>query len=115
MIGTSLFSLLDGMVIDQIQVQGLGLLITVIATELTARCPLCGEPSASIHSHYPRKLGDLPCAGRTVHLALTVRKFYCRNPLCLRKVFAERLAPLARPWARMTIRLCEALQAIGLF
>ncbi|HEV2662601.1 MAG TPA: ISL3 family transposase [Ktedonobacteraceae bacterium] len=115
MVGTSLFSLLDGMVIDQIQVQDSGLLITVSATEPTARCPLCGETSASIHSHYSRMLGDLPCAGRAVYLALTVRKFYCRNPLCLRKVFAERLAPLARPWARMTIRLHEALQAIGLF
>ena len=45
---------------------------------------------------------------------MTVRRFYCRNRLCERKVFAERLPHFVKPWARMTIRLNEHLQAVGL-
>jgi transposase len=67
-----------------------------------------------MHSHYHRTLSDVPCGGRSVRLSLTVRKFFCRNPLCERKVFTERLAQFAEPWARMTIRLCQSLQSIGL-
>jgi len=57
---------------------------------------------------------DVPCAGRRVQLFLTVRKFYCRNPYCERKVFAERLPTFIEPWARMTIRHCQHITSIGL-
>src|SRR6266567_3047888 len=67
-------------------------------------CPLCSQPSSHIHSHYHRTLKDAPCVGRQLQLFLTVRKFFCRNPLCSRKVFTERLKTLAEPWARMTTR-----------
>jgi transposase len=43
-----------------------------------------------------------------------VRKFFCRNPLCERKVFTERVPELVRPWAQMTIRYCEQITSIGL-
>jgi len=45
---------------------------------------------------------------------MTVRKFTCRNPLCERKVFAERLPTFVKPWARMTIRYGAHLTALGL-
>ena len=47
-------------------------------------------------------------------LSLTVRKFYCRNAYCPRKVFAERFPAFVEPWARMTIRHCEQITSIGL-
>jgi transposase len=78
--GTSLLSLPEGMLIEQIQITENGLVIALIATHPTSGCPLCSEPSSSIHSHYRRVLRDAPCAGRRVQLVLTVRKFYCRNP-----------------------------------
>jgi len=43
-----------------------------------------------------------------------VRKFYCRNAYCPRKVFTERLPTLVEPWARMTIRYCQQMTSIGL-
>ena len=49
-----------------------------------------------------------------MQLVLTVRRFYCRNAYCPRKVFTERLPAFAEPWARMTIRHCEQLTSIGL-
>jgi transposase len=112
--GTSLFSLPEGMLAEQIQITDNGLVIEVIATSPTSCCPICSEESSSIHCHYRRTLRDVPCAGRRVQLLLTVRKFSCRNPLCSRKVFAERVPTFVEPWARMTIRYCQQITAIGL-
>lgn len=112
--GTSLFSLPEGMQVSHIQITENSLAIEVIATSLTSRCPLCSEASESIHCHYRRVLRDVPCAGRPVQLVLTVRKFSCRNPLCQRKVFAERIPTFMEPWARMTIRYCQQITSIGL-
>src|SRR5215471_1136988 len=105
--GVALLQLPDGMLIEQIQIAENGLVIQVVATTPTSRCPLCAETSSSIHCHYQRTLRDAPCAGRRVQLLLTVRKFTCRNPYCERKVFAERLPDFVEPWARLTIRHCQ--------
>ena len=80
---TRLLFLPEGMLIDQIQITENRVSITVIATRLMACCPLCTQSSSSLHSHR-RVLRDVPCGGRCVQLFLTVRKFYCRNPLCER-------------------------------
>jgi transposase len=45
---------------------------------------------------------------------LTVRKFFCDEPTCPRKIFAERLTPFVAPWARVTARLFQLVQIIGL-
>jgi transposase len=70
--------------------------------------------SCSVHSHYQRRLSDTTCAGRQVQLSLTVGRFYCRNRLCERRIFTERLPRFVHRWARTTIRLTEHLQAVGL-
>jgi transposase len=111
---TPLLPLPEGMLIDQIQITATGLLISVIATHPTSCCPLCAEPSSSIKSHYRRTVRDVPCGGRQVLLALTVRKFYCRNAYCSRKVFAERFPDFVEPFARMTIRHGQQITSIGL-
>lgn len=113
--GTGLLALPEGMHIEQIQTSENDVIITVIATTPTSYCPLCTEPSASIHCHYQRTLRDTPCAGRRIQLLLTLRKFTCHNPNCQRKVFAERLPDFVEPWARTTIRFCQQVTAIGLF
>jgi len=112
--GTSLFSLPEGMQVSQIQITDNGIVVEVIATAPTSCCPLCSEPSESIHCHYRRVLRDVACVGRRVQLFLTVRKFSCRNLLCQRKVFAERIPTFVEPWARMTIRYCQQITSIGL-
>jgi transposase len=112
--GTSLLALPEGMQIDQIQITENGLIIAVVATHPASCCPLCSELSFSIHSHYRRVLRDAPCSGRRVQLVLTMSKFYCRNLLCERKIFTERLPAFVEPWARTTIRYCEQITSIGL-
>jgi transposase len=49
-----------------------------------------------------------------MHLQLTVRKFLCRNPTCVRRVFTERLPNLVAAYGRQTHRLATVLRAIGL-
>src|SRR6266581_5270164 len=85
----TLLALSEGMEIDQIKITETGLKVSVISTHPQSCCPLCSQPSSHIHSHYHRTLKDAPCVGRQLQLFLTVRKFFCRNPLCSRKVFTE--------------------------
>jgi transposase len=59
-------------------------------------------------------VADVPCAGRNVILALTLRKFVCGTPGCPRKIFTERLPGLVESYARMTSRLIALLQVLGL-
>jgi len=112
--GTSLFALPEGFFVEQIQIAEDHVVIEAVATSASACCPLCGELSSSVHCHYRRRIRDVPCAGRRVQLLLTVRKFTCRNPLCSRKVFAERLPDFVEPFARMTIRYGRQITSIGL-
>ena len=52
--------------------------------------------------------------GQPVHMVLMVRKFFCAEPGCVRKIFVERLAPVVAPWARVTARLFQLVQLLGL-
>src|SRR5579883_863217 len=65
----------------------------------TMQCPVCAQPSARIHGRYQRTVCDLPCAGRTVILLLTVRRFVCTTPTCSRAIFTERLPALVESYA----------------
>ena len=76
-------------------------------------CPVCGCCSQRTHSRYWRTLADLPMCGQHVHLLVDVRRFFCDEPTCCRKLFVERLPDLTQPWSRKTNRLVETLQRIG--
>jgi transposase len=77
-------------------------------------CPLCGRRARRTHSRYERKLADLPWGEHAVAVRLGVRRMFCDNVLCERRVFTERLPGIAVPWARKTARLTERLTAVGL-
>lgn len=49
-----------------------------------------------------------------VQLVLRVRKFRCDTTDRPRRIFVERLTPFIEPWARMTKRLSQTIEAIGL-
>jgi transposase len=109
-----LLALPDDLRIDQFTITASALVIEVISTQPVSCCPMCGQTSDQIHSRYRRVVADVPCGNRPVSLHLEVRKFFCRNTSCLRKIFTERLPELLEPSARMTNRLRSALQALGL-
>jgi transposase len=88
--------------------------LRVRATQTSAPCPLCATPAQRIHSDYERTLADLPWAQYRVRLQLRVRKWFCRNRSCPRRIFTERLPTVVAPWARCTLRLAQRLVALGL-
>jgi transposase len=88
--------------------------LTLQARRVTARCPLCGRRSRRVHSRYERTLADLPWGLHAVTVRLRIRRLFCRNVRCARRIFAERLPDLALPWARRTRRLDARLTALGL-
>jgi transposase len=110
---TSLLLLPQDMAIEGVSPSKTHLMVKVVCTLQSASCPLCQQSSERIHGRYERTVADLPCGGRRVTLALTVRKFVCRTPQCPRKIFTERLPALVRSYARMTNRLSEALELLG--
>src|SRR5688500_6046872 len=77
-------------------------------------CPDCGHASCRVHSHYRRTLADLPWHGLRVRFELSVRKFFCDEPGCARRIFTERIPTTAASYARRTRRAEGAVQAIGL-
>jgi transposase len=94
---------LKGEVADQV------ITLTVISTQQNPCCPLCGRSASRVHSHYRHQLTDMSCAGRRVRLILHVRKFFCDEKTCARKIFTERLVPFIQPWARVTTRFFQAV------
>lgn len=68
-------------------------------------CPVCQSVSSSRHSNYIRQLTDLPWHGVAIRIQLQTRKFRCRNELCQRKVFCERLPKVVESYGRKTVRL----------
>src|SRR5437868_7595818 len=109
-----LLSLPQGLRVERIEPQGDLVAIAVVSVRPSSCCPLCTHVSSQVHSQYQRTLRDVPCGGRKVVLHLSVRKFFCRNPACTRKIFTERLPTFVEPWAQVTTRLFEAVQVIGL-
>src|SRR2546430_7343169 len=110
---SSLFLLPETIAVEAVYPTTTHLTIQVACTLKSAVCPICQHSSERIHSSYGRAVADVPCGGRRVTLALTVRKFVCGTPECPRTIFTERLPALVQSYARMTNRLSEALQSLG--
>src|SRR3989440_573584 len=90
------------------------MLILSLAVEASqAACPLCQHSTHRVHSHYTRTLQDLPCTGKALRLVVVVRRFFCENKACARKIFAERLPELTSVYARRTTRGTEQLAELG--
>ena len=87
--------------------------LSLISQQPAPECPLCHVAARRLHSRYERTLADLPWAGWTVRLELGVRKLFCDNPDCGRRIFTERLPGVVAPWARRTLRLGKRLTAVA--
>jgi transposase len=88
--------------------------LLISSIQATPRCPGCHAPARHVHSRYTRTLADLPWSGYAITWQLRVRKLFCSNTKCPRRIFTERLPGLTAPWARRTVRLTARLLAVGL-
>jgi transposase len=107
------FTIPEGLHVDTLSFDGDSLTISGCLRGSEAHCPVCGERSRRIHGLYTRTLADLPWSGTPVRLRVRVRKFFCDEPACERRIFAERLDEVAQPFARGTDRQREALEWIA--
>lgn len=80
----------------------------------SSACPLCSSSSRRVHSRYMRTIADLPWRNTPVVLRWEVRRFWCEEQSCRRKIFAEPLEPLVTRRARTTRRLDQTLADIGI-
>ncbi|QBD77382.1 ISL3 family transposase [Ktedonosporobacter rubrisoli] len=96
-----------------LEAEGKVITATVKTTAQQARCPLCDFRSEKVHSQYQRVVADLPWMGYAVQLLLHVRRFFCPNPGCQRKIFTERVPSVVAPSARRTLRLTNLFTLVG--
>jgi transposase len=80
----------------------------------TAKCPVCQTHSKHLRGLYTRKLSDLPIVAKRLQIHLIVRKFYCDNDSCKRRIFCERIPKLAPVYARCTSRMIDSQLQIAL-
>jgi transposase len=104
----------EGLEITEIEMIDDVFTITAHCTREHPCCSLCGIPAQRFHSSYLRRITDLPSGGKRVCLRVLVRKCFCDVSTCVRKIFAERLTPFVEPLARVTARLFQVVQALGL-
>ena len=109
----ALLGLPEGLEVGSFDVIDQEITLTVVSTQQNPCCPLCGSSASRVHSQYRRHLTDMSCAGQRVRLILHVRKFFCDEKSCTRKIFTERLVPFIQPWARVTTRFFQAMEDIG--
>jgi len=112
-LATSLLPLDDGLRLDDVSIGPDQVVATLVTTSRRGTCPVCGTWSEAVHSRYQRTLADLPWGRQTVQLRLRVRKFFCRQPACSRRIFAERLPAVVAPYARRTIRFTEVVRLLA--
>jgi transposase len=89
------------------------LTLVVKATRTEAECPRCHRPSMRVHSYYTRTIADLPWHGVAVQLQLWTRRFRCKNSLCTKRIFCERLPLVVSCYGRKTRRMNKVLELIG--
>ena len=108
-----LFDLKDLKIEGVVSVDG-RLLINTATTSSEASCLNCQQLSSRVHSRYQRTLADLPCSGQEVKLQVRIRRFFCLNQECPRRLFAEQVPLVMKRYARRTLRQERALEVIGL-
>ncbi len=78
-----------------------------------ATCPNCQQSSTAIHSHYLRYPRDLAWAAWPVVVELKVKRFFCHNPACSKRTFAEQFPDFVVRYARKTERVHQKQQRVG--
>lgn len=99
--------------IDQVERSEQTITIRIGSTRKAAVCPACGQESRRIHSVYHRSPKDLPIVGYAVQLRAGVRRYFCDNPVCGQRTFAEQFPGFLAPKSRRTQRLISQHQAIA--
>jgi transposase len=88
-------------------------MMSVVPSATSATCPVCGTASSRRHTWYRRTALDLPWRKFTVRLRIWARRFFCGEPTCPRKIFAERFAGVLPRYGRRTEEATSLLKAFA--
>ena len=102
-----------GLQLDDVTADAQRINLFTRSTAVSTRCPCCQPFSRRIHSRYARQVADVPWAGILVRMHLQVRRFFCDNTACARRIFCERLGPSIAAYARRTYRLNRQLTQVA--
>ncbi|MFI1675345.1 transposase family protein [Streptomyces sp. NPDC020598] len=69
------------------------------------RCPGCGGRASRVHSAYRRRVVERPAGPLRMVVHLTVRRFFCDESSCPRKIFAEQIEGFTERCRRASVRL----------
>jgi hypothetical protein len=105
---------LAGVVVENAALTGGRLCIWARARASSGVCLRCGVSSQRVHSSYERRLADAAIGGQRPVIRLVVRRFFCGNPDCPNKTFAEQVDGLTSRRARRTPPLAQMLTATAL-
>ncbi|MET9499516.1 transposase family protein [Streptomyces sp. NPDC006552] len=109
-----LFSSVENVLAESVVTTDMAVRVEAVSTVRQAPCPGCGSWSERIHGSYLRFPHGLPTAGKSVIVALRVRRFVCAASFCPRKTFVEQVPELTRRFGRRTERLRSTLVSVGL-
>jgi transposase len=99
--------------VDRVEMEKDTVNISVTSTNGRSICPHCQATSERVHSSYQRHPADLPLAGYTVRLDMTVHRFFCDNCSCESKTFTERIPAFIQHYARRTNRLANRQKKVA--
>jgi transposase len=99
----------SSLAVSQITVDGKIVRLVAHTIGSSATCPNCHRASTRVHDRHVRRPLDLPWRGYTVRLTVTVRRFRCSTPDCLRATFTESLGDQLPKHARRTSTATETL------
>src|SRR6266571_2730459 len=83
-------------------------------TRTAVPCPACGTLSHRQHSRYQRRPLDLPWRGAIVRMNVHTRRWFCDEPTCPRKIFAERFDGALARYARRAVVADNLLRTFAL-
>lgn len=99
--------------VEEITIEAGEIRIALESTIRQACCPQCQQASTSLHSTYLRYPTDLAWAAWRVVLHLRVKRFFCQNPACPTRTFAEQFPDFVARYARRTDRVLEKQRRLG--
>ncbi|GAA1344331.1 transposase [Arthrobacter roseus] len=104
---TTLFNLPGYRIVTAVM-NGDGIRVVTVASDFPPGCPGCGVISDRVHSRRIQRVRDILVAG-PVSVWWAKRRFFCDEPACTRKTFAESTPQMPR-FARSTARLKDTLK-----
>jgi transposase len=110
----TLLPYLAAVIVEEAEIRGDCVWLRARARAGDAACPRCGCSSGKVHSTYQRRLSDDAIGGRRVRIKLRIRRFFCINPDCRARTFAEQVSGLTSRRSRRTPPLARTLTSIAL-